>query len=835
MPTPLECLRLKARAGTITQASLTDALNIAAQIMQRNQPDEVAAAQKLVKVLQDRFTIKRIQVARQIMAVNEMQKRAAQADSRGVGAALMTLLTRDPRGRIGGANVESRYEEVRDLAHGIFVAGLERFRTTLFGIRQDRAGIENMLKELFGTDSKDPGAKAIAKVWQETDRFLAGRHRKAGGDLQVLSTWRVPQSHDWQRIARVPPAEWKADVFASVDRNAMRSHETGLPLTDAELDSILDDAYETQTMRGLNKTEGGSGFGSSLANRHRFERVIHFANFEKWKAYHDKYSDGDIYTAMMSHIDKRAREIALIEILGPNPDATIRQMKQLVDKGQQQELVDAYGAGDVWAQRWLRWTPRINSQAIQNVYDELTGISEIPVDEVTATSFRVTRNLLTSAQLGGAFVSAFTDWNFIGMAAAYNGISQTKVLGRAMRQFGLSGISTDDTAFAIRLGLGAQEWAGSAMAVMRAQGEMVGPGASRMVADFVMRASLLSSWTQAGRHAFGLEMAQFLAEHSGKSFADIGRTRGGRKLVAQLKHYQISESEWAAIGQNAMEQWQGARYISVKKLAQTDQALASKVMQFINEEMQQAIPTSNARVRAMLKQGSRAGSVWGEVARSVALYKSFPITILHNIVWRAIYGRHQGPLDQVMYIAQLGVMTTLLGALAMQAKQALAGKDPVDPFGDKAAEFWAAAALQGGALGIFGDFLFSDVTRFGKGPVTTFAGPVAGLVDDAFKLTAGNVHDIMAGRESNFGLELVNFMERYTPGSNIWFARIAVERAMFDRLALIADESGARRQFKQQQRRLRDDFGTDFWIAPGTLEPRTPRAEFNLDEFLRGN
>jgi hypothetical protein len=50
-------------------------------------------------------------------------------------------------------------------------------------------------------------------------------------------------------------------------------------------------------------------------------------------------------------------------------------------------------------------------------------------------------------------------------------------------------------------------------------------------------------------------------------------------------------------------------------------------------------------------------------------------------------------------------MTTVLGAASLQLKNIAAGKDPQPMFGEHAAKFWANAAAQGGALGIFGDQL----------------------------------------------------------------------------------------------------------------------------------
>ena len=82
------------------------------------------------------------------------------------------------------------------------------------------------------------------------------------------------------------------------------------------------------------------------------------------------------------------------------------------------------------------------------------------------------------------------------------------------------------------------------------------------------------------------------------------------------------------------------------------------------------------------------------------------------------------------------------------------GRDPRPMEGP---EFWGAAFLQGGGLGIYGDFLFSDVNRFDRGLAETIAGPVVGFADDVRKLTIGNVTQAIKGEDTNAASEFINF------------------------------------------------------------------------------
>src|SRR6202000_989732 len=88
----------------------------------------------------------------------------------------------------------------------------------------------------------------------------------------------------------------------------------------------------------------------------------------------------------------------------------------------------------------------------------------------------------------------------------------------------------------------------------------------------------------------------------------------------------------------------------------------------------------------------------------------------------------------VVAIAHLIAGTTLMGMLAMQAKQVIKGRTPRDPFSGNWPPVWLAALQQGGGLGIYGDFLFGESNRFGGSPEETLLGPSFGTASDALEL-----------------------------------------------------------------------------------------------------
>lgn len=130
-------------------------------------------------------------------------------------------------------------------------------------------------------------------------------------------------------------------------------------------------------------------------------------------------------------------------------------------------------------------------------------------------------------------------------------------------------------------------------------------------------------------------------------------------------------------------------------------------------------------------------------------------------------------------------------------------------------KFWAAAAMQGGGAGIVGDFLFSPESRFGQDPLTTLLGPSVGLAGDTLSLTLDNAKQFAYGEDVDFARDVVRFMRQYTPGSSIWYARLAIEREIFDQLDLMADQGNARKAWRRMLRKRQKEYGQGYWWRPG--------------------
>ena len=277
------------------------------------------------------------------------------------------------------------------------------------------------------------------------------------------------------------------------------------------------------------------------------------------------------------------------------------------------------------------------------------------------------------------------------------------------------------------------------------------------------------------------------------------------------------------------EPQQGAQFLRPNEIrAAGNRELAERYIAMILRETRYAVPEGTVRSQSLVMT-TRPGTNAGELTRSFAQFKSFGIAVavLHMGRIAREVGAGRGA-QGAAYAGALLLTGTLLGAVAMAMKDIAAGRDPrkwtkeetyLDP------NMWGAALLQAGGLGIYGDFLFSQVNRFGGGLTGTVAGPVWQRADDLRNLTVGNIVEMAQGKKTNFGREAVKFVKDNTPGGSLWYLRLAYERVLMDQVQTLVD-ADAQIAFRRQMQTRRREYGNEYWWEPGATAPR--RAP-NLD------
>lgn len=713
-------------------------------------------------------------------------------------------------GTAGFSSVEGRRKAVLGMAHAKMATLLHHFRRG--AIKGDKgrwnaADLANVLREAFGVDTGDAAAKGFAKAWKETHEWLRQRFNAAGGAIGELENWGLPQHHDPRALRKAGLAVWKDAIRPALDVSRMRHPLTGKAIDEKELDGILDEVWANIATEGWEKREPlRQAFGKgALANQRAEHRFLVFKDPESWLQYQKDFGGGgDIFSAMMGHINMMSKDIAAMEVLGPNPTGTIEWMKQAIIKEAEQIAAGKPGRlGGVKAEKALD-KARAAQKRVDTVWASLRGALETPVNSKWANGLSAARSLITASVLGQAALSSISDVGTTIIARRFAGLPAHNAITDIVKSF-----SSYSRREATSAGLILDEAAHVFHAQARYVGTLGGPEWASYLADRVLTYSGLTPWTQGARHAFGLAFQTEAANNVGKSLKDMPEA-----LQRTFRRWGFNDRQWDLMRQAELHEGRMLRPTEIAE--RIDPKLAEKYLEMIQAETEYAVPNGSHRSRTTLLDQNQPGTLVGEVLRSFAQFKSFGavFVLLHGArIHNMVAGGEIA--SGAAYAGSLLLSTTLFGAAALQLKSVASGRNPRDAT-DPA--FWGAAVLQGGGLGIYGDFLFANVNRYGSGFASTLGGPLVDRANDFWNLTAGNAIQLASGEKTHFGRELVKFARGNIPGGNIWYLKLAFERTVLDQVQFLADPE-ANKAFKRQQQFWKKNFNQDYFWAPGKLAP----------------
>ncbi|WP_019652267.1 hypothetical protein [Variovorax atrisoli] len=643
------------------------------------------------------------------------------------------------------------------------------------------------------------GAKAYLNVIEG----LRQRFNSAGGDVGRLEYGYIPQPHDAAKVRGAGDAAareaWVDRIAPLLDRSRYVL-EDGSRMGDAEFRALLGRAWETISSDGANKREPGAfGGNGAKANAGSESRQIHFKDADSYMAYMKDFGTGSMYDAVIGHVGRMARDIGLIERYGPNPNSQMRLQFDLADRA------------DGGIKRDFGLRP-------QSYWDQLNGTAGTPQSAKLAQLGTDARNIQTFGKLGSAVISSITDLGTFMTTTGYNKLGYWD----AIANLGKTAASKDARDFMTTHGIIAESMIGD---MNRWTGDNIRQTWSGRLANSTMKLSLMNAWTDTLRRAFSLTMMQGLARMSKTEWGKL--TEWDRTLMERRG---ITEADWQVITKADLTEFGGKQHLTPEAIRATNDDRASevvaKVLGLIQNESEFAVLNPDLATKTLASGGAtQRGTVRGELARSVMQFKSFPIAMVSRH-WRRMLEAPQvtdgsAPVlaNRVMYAGALMVTTTALGAIALQAKQLVAGKDPIDMQGPHAGKFWTKAVAQGGGLSIVGDFLLADSTDQPGGFVSNAAksvlGPALGSVFELASIGKTNIDRKLAGKTTHTAAESLQWARANTPYTGIWYARAALDHAGLHAL----QENLSPGYLGKMKARSAKDFGQSYWWNPGTGMP----------------
>lgn len=668
----------------------------------------------------------------------------------------------------------------------------------------------DVVREVFKSADGSTGNKTAqkgAQAWLSTIDGLRQRFNAAGGDVGQLAYGYVPQPHDQAKVRKAGPQAWAEKTMPRLDRDRYLK-EDGARMSDAEVLDFLKEAHTTIATDGLNKSNPGEFKGTGKrANRGTDERQIHFADGDAWSDYMKEFGRGSLYDAMMRHINGVTRDIALVERYGPDANATSRLM------------IDTAVRADGTTEGKPVGAMSINPQTYWNM---ISGRVGAPVDESIATAFSTVRNVMTAAKLGGAVLSSFSDLGTLAVTAGYNRLPYWQLV----KDIGTAG-TKDAKDFMNTHGMVAE----AAMnGLNRWSSNNMDNNWSGHLSNAVMRWSLLNAWTDSLRQGFHLSMNTKMGEMSRQQWGSLHEFDRVR-----LERSGINEADWVQLNAVPLEAFNGRELLTPQQIKQhVPGDLAERMFSFIADEGEHAVVNPDMAARAIATGGLQAGTPWGEIARTVTQFKSFPISMFTRH-WKRMLegdmGADGAPMlaNKLLYGSAMMASLLGLGAVSFQTKQMLQGKDPVnmDPTTGTGARFWAKSLATGGGLGIAGDMLLVD-PQGGSGDATsTFVKNVAGpAVGTAAELLAKNIVEnawqAAEGKDTHWQAELLNWTKSNVPGQSVWWVKPVLEHSFLNAV----NENLSPGYLARQQDRAHKDWGQRYWWKPKEALPnRAPDLE----------
>jgi hypothetical protein len=771
------------------------------------QAADAMASDEAVRRLEAEAANKKRQAALQITAQQTIAADVRRFSKDSPGAAAEALLASDDRAPY--FNVEFRAKAIANEHFAMMNGILDKHSRNVVGQVRDVATLHDVVREAFGENSGNAAARELADAWLNTAESLRLRFNAGGGAIGKLDKWGMPQVHNMLAVRASSFEEWRDFIRPLLDPQRMLD-ETGNPMTPGQMELALRGAYETIASDGWNDRRAGAFAGGKLGNRHQDSRFLIFKDADSWLSYARKYGrplsgisekidpGGAILDAMIGHVHGMARDIALMQRLGPNPTATVRW----ITDGLHIEAHQSKHAGTNRIKQAKASAIRLN-----NMYKELSGGFDVE-NEGLARFMQGVRAFESAAKLGGAVISSTGDIATQITARRFNGLPAVRVVTDYVGTLRPS--SAADRAHAARQLYIADRAVRTMSSYSRWTGETMTGEIPARLADATMSLSYLSKWTDDGHRLFNHQVWAEITDRSRQNWQTLGKDNP--RFRRMLERYGLGEEDWNTIRSTPLEEDGGAQWILPDNIP--NEGLRTRLAEMILTESEFAVPTSSLRVRAATNARFHKGSIPGEIGRSVLQFRGFPI----QLFW--MHGRRMlaaGGKDGLEYAATLFISSTVMGMLGYQLKQIVAGKDPASMDPHENPSFYAKAAFQGGGLGIMGDFLNSATGRTGQDFWTSQLGPVVGSIDDVRQLLTAGVNDVKKGRLDKSGRTLRRLIQNNTPGSTLWYARLAFSRAVLDKIQAELDPEYYD-SFDRMEKRARQD-GTQYYWRPGQRAP----------------
>ena len=627
-------------------------------------------------------------------------------------------------------------------------------------------------QEMLGVNTGLKQAKQLADILKSFQEDLRLRLNDLGANIGKLDDWITRTVHNTDKMANASKrtkivqdnkVAWREYIRERLDLKRSFSEVADI----IKVNKILDDIYDS-LMTGDHLKHGGTNsvYGTrNVANRLNASRVLHFKDAVARHEYDVMFGEPSLKESVISVISNSSKNIALMEVLGTNPQATLEKILSLLRKKYKSTNADL--------------TNKLVFKTFKNEFVEIDGSINAIGNETLAKVGMVVRTLQATGKLGFAGISSISD------LAQYMGT--TNFQGRGL----LTGLGEAMNALF-------KKQDKEAMEVLEViSNSIIGNMGNKYSSSF-------ETWGKMGKlqNLFFKYNSLNWWISSLKSGMTVGLSRHYGMLVDTafnslsirernlLKLYGIDDGKWDLLRSIKTLDVNNKRYLTAEGVNElSDEAIKKYAGRSLSEreirnfkkdleitwrnvlvdQATHGTPEPDAAIRAVMNQGLEKGTGMGETIRFIGQFKSFPITIWKKIIGRELnsYGPDDSKFSKFSGLTSILILGTMFGYISMSAKDMLRGRSPRDP--EKLSTILEALS-QGGGLGIYGDFIINEVqNEYGNNIWETILGPTA---SDLNKL-----RDIVINLDdpAKAGKKFLQFAENNVPFLNLYYTKAAYD------------------------------------------------------------
>lgn len=785
-------------------------------IREGSNPAEAAdrAVETVLSQMQEKTDARARMAQKKVAVVADVVERMQQAEVKaGFGKRVGRKIARGAKSfledheAIVGPNVTTEYATYKGRYQSFFENVLDSFSKGAFGRQIGKAHFPNIIRELDGINTHDPAAKQIADAYRRVKDVALDDFNHVGGAIRKPKGLNIlPDTLGSTQAAMAPIQDFVADYMNWIDWNSQTWPE-GRLIEPGEREDFLKNVKLFRASDGNNEyTPGkGGGQGAAIGDMLDMNQMLVFKDAVSWEAANKKYGDKNstIFDVMVRDLDRMAWKVAMIKVLGPNPEAMIDVIKGLALK----HASDVQAEGKtVNAARAVDDTKAVLNQTFDNMARNILRNNPIDPNSRIATVSGVTTNLASAAMLAKAIFTAVPSDLATTMITRWaNHQPVLRFMGHYLANLVQYRRSQE---FLIQSAIATDEIISSGFSATRfGPFETYGYEWSKRVSDTAMRANFMSRHTNALRAANQKEMMGSLHRLRDKSFNSLATREMFERAGITEREWDIVRHETETYRPRGDGSAGFLKPMDIYKLKHEDAPeIAQKFQAMLYNEGRRMVIATSLEAGVWMKGGTRPDTARGAFQHSASMFGGYPLTYL------MVYSRMFAGMDSKMRKGQLitALMFTglMAGAISQQLRNLIAGKEFADM---KDGNFWMKSALTGGVFSIASDYVGAAIQNdTGNRISSQMAGPLAnawgsaidaglasplqwlGLTERTGELTAGE-----------YGSQILSLAQRYVLPQTFWLQPI-IERDFINLFNETIDPAGARTRNRNRIKRAKE-------------------------------